>query len=236
METSEYLLMDKIERQLWWYRALHDRLVAALTPVRGRVLDVGCGTGGFLGALQAQRPELALAGCDIEPLAAGRARAKSAACIVVGSANALPFSAGAFNAVVAADVLCHRGVAPGAAIAEMQRVLQPGGLLVVNMPAFKWLYSTHDRRVHNDLRVTAGELCALLQKQGFTAVRAKYWNGLLLPLMIVQRLVLARGRRAASDVAPPNPVLNAIFAKALKLERHVKLAAGGSVMAVARRA
>jgi ubiquinone/menaquinone biosynthesis C-methylase UbiE len=235
MENSEYKLMDQAELQLWWYRALHARLLQALAPARGAVLDVGCGTGGFLSVLAASRPDLSLTGCDIAPVAAQRAREKSTARIVVCSANALPFAAGAFNAVVGADILCHRGVAAETAIAEMQRVLRPGGLLVLNMPAFKWLYSTHDRRVHNDLRVTARELSTLLIAQGFAGVRAKYWNGLLLPLMIFQRLVLARGRRAASDVTRLNPLLNSFFAAVLRLERPIPLAAGGSVLAVARR-
>jgi ubiquinone/menaquinone biosynthesis C-methylase UbiE len=235
METSEYVLMDKVELQLWWYQALHARLLDALAPARGNVLDVGCGTGGLLAMLASHRPDLMLTGCDIEPVAASRARSKSAARIVLCSANTLPFAAGAFNAVVGADILCHRGVEPDAAIAEMKRVLQPGGLLVLNMPAFKWLYSTHDRRVHNDLRVTAKQMSTLLLAQGFRGVRAKYWNGLLLPLMIFQRLVLARGHSAASDVSALNPLLNTIFRKVLRLERHIPLAAGGSVLAVAQR-
>jgi SAM-dependent methyltransferase len=235
MEASEYRLMDQAELQLWWYQALHARLLEALAPARGAVLDVGCGTGGFLSVLAARRPDLTLTGCDIEPMAAGRAREKSAARIVLCSANALPFAAGAFNAVVGADILCHRGVEPNNAVSEMKRVLRPGGLLVLNMPAFKWLYSTHDRRVHNDLRVTAREMSALLHAQGFASPRAKYWNGLLLPLMMFQRLVLARGQRASSDVSNVNPLLNTLFDKVLRLERHIPMAAGGSVLAVAHR-
>ena len=78
------------------------------------------------------------------------------------------------------------------ALAELRRVLRPGGRLIVNMPAYAWLLSAHDRQVHNVRRCTARQLAAMLRDAGFVRVRAGYWNGLLLPLMVVQRKLLAR--------------------------------------------
>ena len=149
--------------------------------------------------------------------------------------NALPFADGAFHAAVAADVLCHAAVDPAAALAELRRVLRPGGLLVVNMPAFAWLSSAHDRRVHNARRVTATELRSWLAAAGFAHVRARYWNSLLLPLMIAQRKIRARHRNDASDVANFPPWLDAILHGATALEHRLPFAlpAGGSVLAIA---
>lgn len=237
MEPSEYELMDAVEERLWWYQALHARLLDALSLVRGKVLDAGCGTGGFLKKLARERPDLLLVGCDSDLLAASRARRKATPAIAMGSVNALPFPAEAFDAVVSADVLCHQEVRPDAAMAEMRRVLRSGGTLVVNMPAFMWLHSAHDRRVHNARRVTASQLSNWLQNAGFSLMRVRYWNSLLLPLMIVQRKLLARRFAAASDVAPVHPVLNAAFWTVTNWERGLSLSlpAGGSVMAVAVR-
>ncbi len=235
MDSFEYQRMDAAEARLWWYRGLHARLAAALADVRGGVLDAGCGTGGFLSFLGAARPDFSLVGCEYDFFAASLARAKGAA-VTVGSVHALPFADGRFDAVVSADVLCHEGVEPAPALAEMRRVLRPGGVLVVNMPAYMWLFSEHDRRVKNVRRVSAGEMRGMLTAAGFGKNSVRYWNGFLLPLMILRRKILAAKAGAESDVAPINGVLNAFFLGLLRVERALKMPAGGSVMAVAVRA
>jgi ubiquinone/menaquinone biosynthesis C-methylase UbiE len=237
MESQEYALMDAAEGRMWWYRALHARLADALAGVGGAVLDAGCGTGGLLAALRRTRPDLALAGIEWSDTAARRAADKSGAVIARGSVNALPFAAASFDAAVVADVLCHNAVDPVAALAELLRVLRPGGVLVVNMPAYAWLLSTHDRQVHNVRRWTAAGTRAALHQAGFTGVRARYWNGLLLPLMVLHRKLLARDDGAASDVAPFSPWLDATLHAITAIERRlpVPLPAGGSVLATAIR-
>src|SRR6478672_8830430 len=52
MEPAEYDRMDAAESSMWWYRALHRRLIAALADAGGAVLDAGCGTGGLLAHLR----------------------------------------------------------------------------------------------------------------------------------------------------------------------------------------
>jgi SAM-dependent methyltransferase len=236
MHPDEYALMDRAEAAMWWYRALHARLCDALNGVPGRVLDAGCGTGGFLAMLRDQRPDLMRFGVEWNQDAAARAQQKSGATVVRGSINALPFADASFDAAVSADVLCHAAVDPRAALAELARVLRPGGRLVVNMPAYQWLLSAHDRRVQNVRRMTAAATAGLLRDAGFRRPRARYWNGLLLPLMLVQRKILARGD-AVSDVAPFPPWLDATFHAITEFERRLRvpLPAGGSVLAVAEK-
>src|SRR5664279_1905996 len=80
--------------------------------------------------------------------AASRAAAKSGAAVATGTVNTLPFANASFDAMLSIDVLCHQSVDPAAALAEVRRCLKPGGVLVINLPAFEWLRSDHDMRVH----------------------------------------------------------------------------------------
>jgi SAM-dependent methyltransferase len=236
VEQAEYALMDAAEDRMWWYRALHARLCDSLADISGLVLDTGCGTGGFLARLRTGRPDLTRFGLEWDETAAARALGKSRAAITRGSVNALPFVDASFDAAVSADVLCHAAVDPAAALSEVRRVLRPGGRLIVNMPAYEWMLSVHDRRVHNVRRLTAKATAAMLREAGFERVRARYWNGLLLPLMAAQRKILARGS-TVSDVAPFPPWLDAMLHGVTEFERRLPfpLPVGGSVLAIAEK-
>jgi SAM-dependent methyltransferase len=233
MEADEYSRMNAAEDRMWWYRALHARLLDALDDVKGPVLDAGCGTGGFLARLG---PGRGAVGLEWHGAAATRAAVKSGCPLVRGSIDALPFVEAAFAAVVAADVLCHAAVDPTLALAEVWRVLRPGGRLIVNMPAFRSLMSAHDARVHNARRMTAAETRAMLEAAGFKVSSARYWNGLLLPLMILRRK-FSPASSGRSDVAEFPPWLDRMFHGMTKLERGLPfpLPAGGSVLAIAER-
>jgi SAM-dependent methyltransferase len=233
MEPEEYANMDAAEDGMWWYRALHARLLDALANAPDPVLDAGCGTGGFLARVPASR---AAFGLEWNGTAATSAAAKSGRPVARGSVNQLPFAANSFGTVIAADVLCHAAVEPAQGLAEINRVLRPGGRLIVNMPAFRALLSAHDARVHNARRMNSGETRAMLGQAGFRVLQIRYWNGLLLPLMIVQRKILARTSRR-SDVAVFPPWLDRMLHGMTELERRLvlPLPAGGSVLAIAER-
>jgi SAM-dependent methyltransferase len=238
MEPDEYTRMDEIEARMWWYRALHARLLDALGQQSDAapVLDAGCGTGGFLAMLARTRPACQAFGLEWHAAAASIAAAKSARPIARGSINELPFAERAFGTVIAADVLCHAAVDPPRALAEIGRVLRPGGRLIVNMPAFRSLMSAHDVQVHNARRMSASETRTMLEDSGFRVRRLRYWNSLLLPLMIAQRKILARSS-GRSDVAAFPPWLDRILHGMTELERRLRfsLPAGGSVLAIAER-
>jgi SAM-dependent methyltransferase len=153
----------------------------------------------------------------------------------------MPFADGRFGAVASLDVLSHAAVEPGPALAEMARILAPGGLLLLNLPAFGWLHSAHDLRVRNARRFTAAGARRLLAAAGFTAIRTRYWNALLLPLMVVQRKLLARAPHHGSDVASFPPWIDHSLHAVTALERQMmrlglSFPAGGSILATAIRA
>jgi SAM-dependent methyltransferase len=96
-----------------------------------RVLEVGCGAGHLLARLPAGRA----VGVDLAEsvLARTAVRLGGRAVLAQGDAGALPFAAGAFDRVYCSEVLEHL-VDPRAAVAEIVRVLKPGGVAVLSVP------------------------------------------------------------------------------------------------------
>ena len=231
---------------MWWFAAVHALVEGALRRRPGReelpLLDAGCGTGGLLHALEARMAPRPMVGIDVSPAAISRARRKSRTPLAIASVSALPFSEQAFGAVVSIDVLCHREVPPARALEEFHRILAPGGTLVLNLPAYRWLYSAHDIRVHNARRFERSEIRAMLSTSGFVEVDVGHWNTLPFPLMVLQRLVLARRRDAdaESDVMEFSPMIDRMLRVLMSGERRMRDAGmrmpfGGSLLAVAAR-
>jgi hypothetical protein len=119
-------------------------------------------------------------------------------------------------------------------------VLRPGATLVLNLPAYEWLRSAHDVRVHNARRFTRDGAARLLEAAGFTGITGRYWNTLLLPLMVLQRKVLSRRPDAPSDVTEFPPWIDATLHAVSQAERRIArlgmpMPAGGSVLMLATR-
>jgi SAM-dependent methyltransferase len=241
MERAEYRRMAAVEDGMWWFRALRAGLAERLphhVPAI-RLLDAGCGTGGMLRHLAAVRPDLDLHGLEYDPEAAHIAAAKSGARVTSGSVNAMPFPDASFDIIVSTDVLCHAGVDEISALAEFRRCLKPGGLLLLNLPAYQWMASAHDRHVHNVRRYTAGQARQRVAAAGFGPVQSGYWNSLLFPLMLLHRMLAAR-QKQDSDVSFFPPWQDRLFFTVTAVERGMArygltLPFGGSVWISATR-
>jgi len=241
MRPAEYDIMFHAEQTHWWYQALRAVLRKHLDGLDSpRLLDCGCGTGANLAAFGASCS--LSAGIDASPLGLRHCRARGLRRLAQADTSALPFATGHFDVLISCDVLCHANVTdPAAALCEMRRVLKPGGILLLNLPAFAWLASQHDTAVANARRFTRREVLGLLAEAGLRPVSTTYWNTLLFPLVAAHRLVqIGNSTHGASDVAATNnPLLAGLARFALGLERAwlrlAPLPFGLSIFAVARR-
>ena len=240
MERREYERLAAVEERGWWFRGLHANLIRAWqersSPARdGVLLDAGCGTGGLLTRLAEAAPWARRYGLEFDPGAAETARDKSGAGLMVASVLAPPLAPQSCDAIFSADVLCHRGVEPAEALAALAPCLKPRGILLLNLPAYRWLFSGHDLAVDNVRRFGAGEVRALLRAAGFIDIRIGYWNSLLFPLMVAQRLI-HRGAKSEVELLPPTA--ERLFGSMLRCElalaaRGLRLPFGGSILATA---
>jgi SAM-dependent methyltransferase len=244
LERAEYERMHAVEDRMWWYRGLRSLVAAELArtlrgaTAAGSVLDAGCGTGGMLARLGAEVAGHPTMGLEYDAGAASLAAAKAGRPVASGSVNEMPFDDAALGAYVSLDVLCHGGVDPDRALSEAHRCLKPGAIALFNLPAYDWLLSAHDKRVHNVRRFTRGQARALLAGHGFRLLRSTYWNTLLFPLMLLHRLIGSDDRD--SDVRDYPKWLDALFSAALAIERAaiaagLSLPFGGSLLVVAQR-
>jgi len=173
----------------WWYAARNDLLRAGLGDWVGRparVLDVGSADGPSARWLP-QQGRVAV-DLDARGLVAGRD-----AC---ASALALPFRDETFDVVAAFDVIEHCEP-ESRAVAELARVLRPGGRMLVSVPAYQWAWSDHDVRAGHHRRYTRRRLVTALERQGLEVERATHAFTLVFPMFVAER-VLRRLR-------PPGP-------------------------------
>ena len=243
MHDAEYKNLARLEDTHWWYTGMAEIAREWLQQLPGLsssapVLDAGCGTGGAYHWLaNFGRP----CGVDRHSVALGLALRKGAQRLALADVQALPFADASFRLLTSFDVLYHADVAADwAALREFARVLQPGGWLLLRLPAYNWLRGAHDRTVLTRHRYTCGEVSLKLLSTGLRPIRVTYANSLLLLPAVVRRVVQrVIGQEAASDLRlPPRPV-NQLLTAVLRAERvwlrRFNLPAGLSVLALARK-
>jgi SAM-dependent methyltransferase len=243
MEAREYEKMAEVEDRMWWYRGLHRNLLAVLdrylSPRATRLLDAGCGTGGLLRVLGSHDGSRKTFGLDAWQPACAFATSRSRRPVVQGVITCLPIADDSVDCLVSADVLCHESVEPMVALRELRRCLRADGLLVLNLPAYQWMFSYHDVRVKTARRFNRAQVMRLLEDAGFAPLYASYWNTFLFPVMALRRMMPGSDDQE-SDVHLYPPAVEAFFGglvacESVLVRAGLRLPFGGSVLAVARR-
>ena len=239
MQTEEYGKMRQAEDHYWWFvsrRRLALALLERFADSKDRILDVGSGTGGMLTELQ----KLGWAGgLDFSRLAIRFCRERELPNLMVGNAEALPLQSEAIDVVISLDTLEH--VADDeAAMSEIARALKPGGVLILNVPAFMWLWGPHDVALMHHRRYTKRQIRNLLNRHGFKLEKLSYSVFLLFPIVVLIRW-LDKFRWGPAKVSLPRVSggFNSFLVKLQDMEARWimggSLPWGSSVIAVARK-
>ena len=266
MNFEEYEVMYQVEDHHWWYLGMEhitcqllerylpqsDTAFAprqATHPAAGgemgtagdcsrKILDAGCGTGAVMKYL-ARYGEATGFDFSAEALKFSHQRAHTR--LAQASVLEIPFASQCFDLIVSFDVICEMGVDDEQALLEFRRILKPGGLVMLRLPAYDWLRGKHDVATHIRHRFTRGEIGAKLKRNGFVPVRLSYANTFLFPIALAKRLSerLFSSSQTGSDLTldpgPLNGTLRSILSAEAPLISAVGLPFGLTVVALARR-
>jgi len=239
METEQYAIMAQAEELHWWYRGLRDLLKQSLLqpdlrlPARPSVLDAGCGTGANLKFLWELLSPNYLGGFDISEQARTCAMVKCPQAEVYESDIRDPdLHRGTYDLILSCDVIYTSGIdatLPG--LRKLVHRLAPGGLCILNLPAYQWLLSSHDRAVHTSERYVLKQIRLLLRELGLECVRASYRLCWLLPLVVIKRMpsiLRLRTHNQPTDLQQPPVWCNQLLLRVM--QRENRLIAAGSYM------
>ena len=253
MQLGDFAHLYNLEEEFWWFVGMREITAAMLDPVclpvlDRQILDAGCGTGGMMSWLQRYAGNGGISGIDLTPTALSFCRKRGHQLLAQASVTCLPFPDATFHLLTSFDILEQL---PGpdsdqSAINEMARVLKPGGVAFIRVPAYEWMKSDHDYALHTQHRYSLKELKQKMERAGFEILRGTYANSWLFPLAVLRRLVLKRiGVAAAGSDVKPLPAglrwANRPFTAALRSEalwlrrRRATLSFGLSAICVGRK-
>lgn len=223
MERQVYSHMADLDQRHWWYVGRRQVLAALIERTvrprpNSRILEVGCATGHNLPMLQRfGRVDAVELDDDVREIAQRRLGRPVLA-------DRLPELAavpdGRYDLICAFDVIEHIDD-DDAALRAIARKLRPGAKLAMTVPAHPWMWSAHDVVNHHKRRYSKAALRSLIARSPLKLDRIGYFNSLLFPLAMAERLASRMaGRKEVKMGIPPAP-LNAAFTRTFAAERFI---------------
>jgi SAM-dependent methyltransferase len=238
----------RIEETSFWFvnrAALIVWLLKRHFPGAANLLEVGCGTGSVLLALQRSDLKFRLFGSELHSrgLEFAGQRLDREITLMQMDARKIP-ARGEFDIIGAFDVLEHIPE-DEEVMREMHLALRAGGVVIIAVPQHPWLWSPADEQAHHQRRYARGELETKLKRCGFAIERTTSFNSLLLPAMVASRQLIkyrARKQQAQQPLVEfeTTKSMNGVLSEILRVEVALTKAgfswpAGGSRFVVARR-
>ncbi|MDC0598494.1 class I SAM-dependent methyltransferase [Gammaproteobacteria bacterium] len=242
MNINMYRIFFEVQKKHWWFvtkkKIVLDTIARHLEKNADmKVLDIGCGSGLMLNALE----EIGHAhGMDMSDDAINFSKEIFNGPVKKGLLpDQIPYEENFFDLITALDVIEHVDQ-DVESLQAMRSRLVDGGKAVITVPAYMFLWSAFDDLNEHKRRYTLTELKTKLNQAGFTIEKISYFNTLLFPIAFVVRMLNnLLGRDGSSDVDMPSKPLNFMLEKIFGLEQYllraVNLPFGVSVLAVVRK-
>jgi SAM-dependent methyltransferase len=178
-------------------------------------------------------------GLDTSPEAIRLCEAKGFGPVRLGSVCAMPFADASFDLVLATDVIEHVDD-DALALAEIARVLAPGGQVLITVPAFRSLWGLQDEVALHKRRYRLRPLLDLVRSAGLRPSESFYFNYVLFAPIWLARQVIRYARielRSEGEVNTPalNRLLGGIFRADVSTARLMRPPFGVSIFALAQK-
>ena len=196
----------KLEKEYWWFKARRHLIKKLKIRPNQKILEVGCGTGLNL-QLFPKNPRY---GINIS-----KQTIKQIKDFPAEVADIQKVKLKKYDIILALDLIEHLDK-DKQTIKKLTNTLNPGGKLIITVPAFKCLWSKHDEVNHHKRRYNKKQFKAILPKQLKTKMLT-YWNFSLFPIVFLANKL----NKKESNLKPINPILNHIFYTKLKLENKL---------------
>lgn len=221
MNPEAYATEAAVHRTHWWFvgrRALFAELLRDMRPGPDwRVLEVGSGTGANLPALDALGVKQVIA-CDVSAEALQYSRQNRSGLFAMADATRLPFKAGTFDLIMAADVIEHLDN-DQAALEELARLLKPGGRFILTVPAFPALWGPQDLAAHHRRRYRRRAFLTLVSNADLHVLTCFHFNYLLfVPIWVARKLLLALRIRVETENAINTSLMNRLLTRIFLLD------------------
>jgi len=241
MDAEAYKEMIELQEEHWWFVARRDVIKSFINmqmpqDSTGKVLEIGCGVGGNVGLLSQSGQ---YRGIDMHKPAIDYCSEKypqfEFQCARVED---IPqeFNSNKFDSIYILDVLEHIDDQV-AILKSAQNYLTPSGKILVTVPAFEFVWSPHDDFVHHVRRYTKAGLKKVLEDSGYRVERISYFNSILFPLALIQRLGMRLlNRKLSTHLSTPPTIVNWLFKVIFEQEawilKRTNLPVGLSIIAV----
>jgi len=190
----DYYIESNIQENHWWFRSRNNIILAVLTNYLGNkdindyeILDIGCGLGqifpilgkfghvegieknsSFVKVLKNKYPDIEIHNCEFPNLNLDNRK---------------------FDLISMFDFLEHTE-SPINILRTTNNILKKDGLLIVTVPAYKWMWSKIDELSHHYRRYNKNTLRIEIEKEGFECIYLSYFMTLLFPLVFIYRKII----------------------------------------------
>jgi SAM-dependent methyltransferase len=239
VKANIYQLMRALEEEHWWFVARREILAALLStvdiPAQADILEVGCGTGGNIDMLLRFGNLVCV---EQDEFAAQLARERNCVSVLSGKLpDDLPQLNTSFDLVTLFDVIEHVDE-DRQSLVTLSSILNPGGRIIVTVPAFNFLWSQHDDENNHKRRYRKRDLRKLADETGLSLDYISYFNFWLFSPVAAVRLLrkVIPYNESWQDMRQPGVTTNWLLKNILASERYfagrISLPFGISLMAV----